>query len=81
MGVPMPDGSPIDQWWKSHRPVRSTSASTRICAASRYGIAYCGTRRNAGVSTNRAAVTCADCIAAIAADEPTTQNHTDGGAE
>lgn len=71
----MPDGSPIDQWWKSQLPPRSTSASKRVCAANRYGIAYCGTRRNAGVSTNPAAVTCADCQAAIAADQQPGDPH------
>ena len=48
---------------------KSTPIKDRVCGANEYGLAYCGTRNNAGVSTNWANVTCGNCQAARRADE------------
>ena len=70
----MPDGSPIDQWWKSHRPAQvSTNKKTAVHFIGRtHGKAYCGYRGGSMVNM-RAMVTCSECVAAMRAD------HTDGG--
>lgn len=60
---------PIKAWRDAHKlPRVSTPDNQRICGITKYGTAYCGRRRNAGVSTNWASVTCADCHAAREAD-------------
>lgn len=65
----MPDGSPIDQWWKSHRPVEvSTNAKTATHLALSGRVAYCGHRK--GFATHdHALVTCSACLAALRADQ------------
>lgn len=64
----MPDGSPIDQWWKSHRPAPvSTPTKDRVCARSDTGRAYCG-RRSGALVDDWPSTTCADCLAAGRAD-------------
>jgi hypothetical protein len=66
---------PIKQWRDSFkRPSVSVPASVRICGVNSFGVAYCGTRRNAGVSTNWANVTCTECLAARAADDRESAN-------
>lgn len=60
---------PIKQWRDGFKlPLASTSNAARVCGANRFGVAYCGRRRNAGVSTNWECVTCSDCLAARRAD-------------
>lgn len=67
----MPDGSPIDQWWKSHRPPRAVpqSQAVHLFDATK-GRSVCGRR----VPASRIAfpphgkVTCSDCVAAAIAD-------------
>jgi hypothetical protein len=68
----MPDGSPIDQWWKSHKPAKvSTDPKKSIHAATGGGDPrpYCGFRGKPSVTTADAAVLdCSACIAALNAD-------------
>lgn len=66
----MPDGSPIDQWWKSHRPaIVSTTAKTAVHLAviGQKQRRYCG-HRGGEWSTEPERVTCASCIAMRKAD-------------
>ena len=67
----MPDGSPIDQWWKSHTPTKVTTdkkTATHFWDGQSYKRALCGHRN--GTATNGAAlVTCSACLAALAADQ------------
>ena len=68
----MPDGSPIDQWWKSHRPVQVTTNNARAVhaiAAQDDRRPYCGYRGRPVMTTEvPAVVDCSACIAAINAD-------------
>lgn len=66
----MPDGSPIDQWWKSHLPARvSTNPKTATHAPGVRGRAYCGYRAgNQTLTTEAKTIDCADCLAALRAD-------------
>lgn len=67
----MPDGSPIDQWWKSHRPANvSTTNSARVCMVSVLDRkTACGRKPTRDHQTaKRDDVTCADCRAAMRAD-------------
>lgn len=67
----MPDGSPIDQWWKSHRPAKVTTnpkASVHFVRGAGDPRPYCGTRQGKVTTADGALVTCSACISAIAAD-------------
>ena len=64
----MPDGSPIDQWWKSHRPPRSVSQAQALhMFDARRNRAVCGRRTDTKhiAFPPDGVVSCADCIAAI----------------
>lgn len=66
----MPDGSPIDQWWKSHAPATvSTIAKTAVHLAiiGQNQRRYCG-HKGGEWSTDPARVTCSACLAAMSAD-------------
>lgn len=67
----MPDGSPIDQWWKSHLPARVTTnpkTATHAVKSEQDGRPYCGYRKPAAVSKSASEITCSTCIANINAD-------------
>lgn len=64
----MPDGSPIDQWWKSHRSARSVSQAKAMHVFDvRIGRAACGRRPAAKMYAlpPDGEVTCADCQAVM----------------
>lgn len=76
----MPDGSPIDQWWKSHRPATVTTiASKAIHLMDRWPRAYCG-HRNGTQTTVGEDVTCSACISARKADAESA-DHTKASAQ
>lgn len=60
----MPDGSPIDQWWKSHLPPRvTTPANKRVCYMELgHRRAYCG-RKPKEAYSDWTKVTCSECLA------------------
>lgn len=69
----MPDGSPIDQWWKSHRSETvSTNAKTAVHLAiiGQNQRRYCG-HRGGEWTTDPPRVTCSACISAARADAET----------
>lgn len=70
----MPDGSPIDQWWKSHLPAQATTtAADRVCFMALGGRrAYCG-RKPKVAFDDWSKVTCSECRTAGRADGLTTE--------
>lgn len=74
---------PIAQWWKSHEPERvSTPNSERVCFFHpTAGSAYCG-RKKVRVTVTRSEVKCADCRAALHADQlASVRNTPDSGSD
>lgn len=61
---------PISQWWKSHEPAKvSTANAERVCfLRHETKAAYCG-RKKVRVTVTRSEVKCADCRAALHADQ------------
>lgn len=70
----MPDGSPIDQWWKSHRAPKPTTSKTHAMHVFdvRLGRAACGSRPSIKMYAlpPDEEVTCTGCLAVMRA-EPT----------
>lgn len=68
----MPDGSPIDLWWKSHLPAKVTTTPKHAVHAPRSAAdprPYCGHRdRNAMILSAGGVIDCSACIAALNAD-------------
>lgn len=67
----MPDGSPIDQWWKSHRTPRGVPQSQAVhLFDAPKGRSVCGRRVPASkiAFPPHGKVTCSDCMAAAIAD-------------
>jgi hypothetical protein len=63
----MPEGSPIDQWWKSHLPAKVTTSNDaeRVCLIVPPKLSpYCGRRKRVKITFDPAEAKCSECTAA-----------------